>query len=135
MENKDDLQPDHIEEYCRQLGLQLRDEHESLINLSSVDSQMSLLGDAVAGDNSGDFFTEQTLCAETSNTSFECTKCEKIFTNSRQFLKHKCVSPTQESFLARTKGKGKQRGRKPKNKRTVALNPNGRPVDEVLKTI
>ena len=102
MDNSDEVQSEQMEDYCRQLGLQLRDEQETPTMLVEEDSQTSVLG------------TTQPSVEGTNKAHFECKKCEKNFTNSRQFLKHKCVLKSVVETPSKTKGK--KRGRTPKAK-------------------
>lgn len=119
MEKNEEEQSEHIEDYCRQLGLQLRDEPGiSSTMLGQDSSQMSVLGATVAGEKteqSGQpISSRHTKLGISDKNNFQCKKCDKNFTNSRQFLKHKCVLKTDGE--TQTKTKSKKRARKPRVK-------------------
>ncbi|CAB3993449.1 gastrula zinc finger -like [Paramuricea clavata] len=122
MDKNDEVQSEQMEDYCRQLGLQLRDEQENSTMPVEDTSQISVLGAAQPNQNQ----SENSLpippghakLEGTVKTYFECKKCVKNFTNSRQFLKHKCVLKSEGE--TQSKAKGKKRGRKPRVKTSEA---------------
>lgn len=126
MDKSEEEQCEEIEDYCRQLGLQLREEHESSTNTQVEDAfQQSVLGAAQQTQNDLPIPASHIKLQSTDKAFFECKKCVKIFANSRQFLKHKCAFKTKAE--TQTKAKGKKRGRKPRAKACEATEP----VDEV----
>jgi hypothetical protein len=117
-----EVQSEEMEDYCRQLGLQLRDEQETSTMHVEDTSQISVLGAAQQSQKRSE--SGQPIPAglakleATDKAYFECKKCEKNFTNSRQFLKHKCVLKSEGE--TQMKAKGKKRGRKPRVKTSEA---------------
>ena len=124
MERHDEVQCEQMEDYCRQLGLQLRDEQDNSTSIMTGDctSQIPVLGHTQqaqnAGQNSQPIPPGHSKLEGTDKAYFECKKCEKNFANSRQFLKHRCVLKSNEETPAKTKSK--KRGRKPKVKANEA---------------
>ena len=118
MERHDQEQCEQMEDYCRQLGLQLRDEQENSTTVENT-SRTSVLGAAQPaqkeGQNGQPIPPGHAKLDATDKAYFECKKCKKNFTNSRQFLKHRCVLKNKDETLTKVI-KGKKRGRKPKDK-------------------
>jgi hypothetical protein len=119
MDKSDEVQSEEMENYCRQLGLQLRDEQETPTIMAGEDtSQTTVLGATQEGqkryENGQPISAGYAKLEGQEKAFFECKKCVKNFTNSRQFLKHKCALKSEEE--AQTKVKGRKRGRKPKAK-------------------
>ena len=124
MDKSDEVQSEEMEDYCRQLGLQLRDE-QGTSTMADDTSQASVLGaaqQAQKGNENGQPIPPgHARLDKPDKAFFECKKCVKNFTNSRQFLKHKCVLKSKEE----TKTKGKKRGRKPKVKTEEEITRDG----------
>jgi hypothetical protein len=137
MDKNDEVQSEQMEDYCRQLGLQLRDEQENSTMPVEDTSQISVLG--VAQPNQNQSENSQPIppghakLEGTVKTYFECKKCVKNFTNSRQFLKHKCVLKSEGE--THSKAKGKKRGRKPRVKTSEATERVGDEVNIYLPII
>ena len=119
MNKSDEVQSEEMEDYCRQLGLQLRDEQETSTMAVEDTSHTTVLGSAQQGqkpsENGQPISARDARLEKPEKAYFECKKCVKNFTNSRQFLKHRCVLKSEEeSEATHSKTKGRKRGRKPK---------------------